>query len=159
MNRLDNLSQTYTQAPWRRQLQIVGLFLLFVVSVSLVAGVYLSVSAKAAAVGRDIQEKNELLDAYDREIEDMQSRLAAILSTEEMEARALRMGFRPIQPEQIVYANVPGYAEQTRVVLATKTPRSVVGARVMPSEYTESLFSWVKRQIVSKNLVLSGVTP
>ena len=84
MNRLENLAQTHSQAPWRKQMQIVGLFLLFVVSVSLVAGVYLSVSAEAAAVGRDIQEKNELLDAYDREIEDMQSRLAAILSTEEM---------------------------------------------------------------------------
>jgi cell division protein FtsL len=159
MNRLENLAQNHTQAPWRKQLQIVGLFLLFVVGVSLVAGIYLSVSAKAAAVGRDIQDKNELLDAYDREIEDMQSRLAAILSTEEMEARALKLGFQVIDPEQVVYANIPGYADQSRVVLAAKTPRSVVGARIMPVEYTESLFSWIKRQVVSQNLVLSGVTP
>jgi cell division protein FtsL len=159
MNRLDNLSQAHTQAPWRKQAQFVGLFLLFVVGVSVVAGVYLSVSAKAAKVGRDIQDKNDLLDAYDRENEDMQSRLAAILSTEEMEARAFKMGFRPIDAEQIVYSNIPGYVEQDRVVLASETPRAVVGARVMPPEYTESLFSWIKRQFVSQNLVLSGVTP
>lgn len=159
MNRIDNFTQTHAQAPWRKQLQIVGLFLLFVVGVSLVAGIYLSVSARAAAVGRDIQDKNELLDAYDREIEDMQSRLAAILSTEEMEARALKMGFQSIQPDQIVYSTIPGYVEQHRVVLAAKSPRSVVGARVMPPEYTESLFSWMKRRFLSESLVLSGVTP
>ena len=158
MNRIDYLAQTHTQAPWRKQLQVVGLFLLFVVGVSLVAGIYLSVSAKAAAIGRDIQEKNVLLDAYDREIEDMRSRLAAILSTEEMEARAYKMGFRPIQPDQIVYARIPGYSEP-QVVLAAKTPRSVVGARVMPQEYTESLFLWIKRQFSNQNLVLSGVNP
>ena len=49
MNHLENLAQSYSQAPWRKQLQLIGLFSLFLVSVALVAGIYLSRKEHAKA--------------------------------------------------------------------------------------------------------------
>lgn len=140
-------------------MQLIGLFLLFLVAFSVVAGVYLSVSAKAAAVGRDIQAKQKLIETYDREIEDRESRLAEILSSKEMEDRARRLGFQPIQPDQIVYMKVPGYAEDPVVVLAPSTPPSLASAPMVPPQYTESLFTWIDRKLSSNSMVFSGALP
>ncbi len=41
MDGVRQLTQAYSQAPWRKQLQILGLFLLVVVLAALVAGIYL----------------------------------------------------------------------------------------------------------------------
>lgn len=147
MNHLENLAQTYAQAPWRRQLQIIGLFLLVLVSIALVAGVYLNVSAKASAVGREIQEMQGDIEVLDREIEDLQSHLATILSSSEMEARALKMGFAPRPAEQTVYLNIPGYVARQPLVLAPNSSRTIVGAPVLPVQYTESLFDWARRRL------------
>lgn len=158
MDRLETLAQTYTQAPWRRQLQIIGLFSLFLTLIGLVAGIYLSVSAKAAVAGRDIQEKQAKIEAIDRDIEDSASRLATILSADEMEARALKMGFRPIEPDQVVYMKIPGYTERDSLLLAPDSPPQVVGAPVTPPEYTESIFTWMRRTIAADVFkVLGGV--
>jgi cell division protein FtsL len=158
MNHLENLAQTYAQAPWRRQLQIIGLFSLVLVSIALVAGIYLNVSAKAAAVGRDIQDMQAEIEELDREIEDLQSHLATILSSSEMEARALKMGFAPLPAEQTVYLHIPGYAARQPVVLAPNSQRTIVGAAVLPAQYTESLFDWARRRLSNlPTLLLSEV--
>lgn len=157
MNHLESFAQTYAQAPWRRQLQIIGLFSLVLVSIALVAGIYLNVSAKAAAVGRDIQAKQTEIETLDREIEDLQSQLATVLSSTEMEARALKMGFAPIPTEQTVYLMIPGYAARQPVVLAPNSQRTLVSASVLPEQYTESLFDWARRRLSSIPLSLSEV--
>ena len=72
MDRLEDFAQAYSQAPWRKQLQIIGLFSLILVFGALVAGIYLNVSARAATAGRDIQSKQEEIEALDLEIEDLQ---------------------------------------------------------------------------------------
>ena len=38
MERVERYSQAYSQAPWRKQVQLLGLFLLIVVFMALVAG-------------------------------------------------------------------------------------------------------------------------
>jgi len=147
MDRFEKFAQNYNQAPWRRQLQLIGLFLLFLTGIGLVAGGYLSVRARAALVGRDIQNKQAQIEIVERDIEDSASRLAGILSASEMESRALKMGVRPLQPEQVVYLKIPGYTERDGVYLAPASPPQVVGAPVTPPEYTESVFVWMRRTI------------
>jgi hypothetical protein len=143
MDQLENITRAYSQAPWRKQWQIIGLVSLILVLIAMIAGVYLSISAQATAVGRDIQSMQATTIAVDRENEDLQSHLAQILSSSEMESRARSLGFVPVPPDQIVYLNVPGYEERQPVILAPSTDRSVVGARYMPPEYTESIFEWL----------------
>jgi cell division protein FtsB len=143
MDQLENITRAYSQAPWRKQWQIIGLVSLVLVLIAMIAGVYLSISAQATAVGRDIQSMQSTTIAVDRENEDLQSQLALILSSSQMEERARSLGFVPVPPEQIVYLNVPGYEERHAVILAPSNERNVVGARYMPPEYTESIFEWL----------------
>jgi len=152
MNRLESITQTYTQAPWRKQMQLVGLLSLVLVVAALVAGVYLNVSAQAAAVGRDIQSMQAHIEVLDREIEDLQSELALVSSADEMESRALASGFSPAQVDQVVYLAIPGYVERQPVMMAPYSGRSVTGAPVLPGTYTESLFDWLKRQLKELSL-------
>ncbi|MDI6695435.1 MAG: hypothetical protein QME21_10340 [Anaerolineales bacterium] len=159
MEQLEYLAKSYTQAPWRRQLQLIGLFSLFLVLAALVAGIYLNVSAKTAIIGRDIQAKQRMLESLDRDIEDRTARLASILSVAEMEARARKLGFEQVQPEQIVYLKLPGYIERSSVILAPYAQKTVVSAPMIPAEYTESLFTWLRRQASFTMLRLSEAKP
>jgi len=147
MERLENLAKTYSQAPWRKQLQIIGLFFSTLVFLALVAGIYLNVSARAATTGREIQELQRTSEEVIREIEDLRSRLAIVRSSSEMEARASEMGFECVESDQMVYLKVPGYGEKQAPSLAPYSERSIVNAPSIPPEYTESLFSWIKRQV------------
>jgi hypothetical protein len=157
MERIGNLAQNYSQAPWRRQLQIIGLFSLILVFIALVAGIYLNISARAAAVGREIQGMQSSIETLDREIEDAQSRLAIIMSSSEMEARARNLGFEPVDTEQVMYLVVQGYVERQPVIMAPVTTRQVVSAPIIPAEYTESLFSWLKRKSARLSFLITEV--
>lgn len=149
MEQFENLTRNYSQAPWRKQLQVIALFLLIVVLIALVAGVYLNISARGTAVGRDIQSMQSEITRFDREMEDLQSELARILSSSQMDIRADNLGFVEVPPDQIVYVNVPGYVERQSVVLAPSSERTVVRAVAIPPEYTESIFEWLARQAVN----------
>jgi cell division protein FtsL len=157
MNHLETFAQTYAQAPWRKQLQFIGLFSLVLVSIALVAGIYLNVSAKASAVGRDIQSMQSEIDVLDRDIEDLQSQLATVLSFSEMEARAHKLGFELVSEEQTVYLNIPGYTTRPPVTLAPNSQRTLRSAPVLPAQYTESLFDWAKRNLRSISISVSEV--
>jgi cell division protein FtsL len=148
MYQIEKISQTYSQAPWRKQLQIIGLFLLGLVFMALVAGIYLDVSARASAVGREIQAMQKEIETLDRNIEDLQSQLAFILSAGEMDKRVNDLGFKPIEADQIVYLSVPGYSGRSATALAPYSKQPIRSAYYLPPEFTESLFAWLERQVV-----------
>ncbi len=159
MDQLENITRAYSQAPWRKQWQIIGLVSLILVLIAMIAGVYLNISAQATAVGRDIQSMQATTVAVQRENQDLQSHLALILSSSDMESRARSLGFVPVPPDQIVYLNVPGYAERQSIILAPSNDRAVVGARYMPPEYTESIFEWLSSRIREWYASMSEVQP
>jgi hypothetical protein len=158
MDRLETLAQTYNQAPWRNQLRIIGLFSLILVLIALVAGIYLTVSARSAAVGRSIQKSQRDLSRLDREIEDLQSQLAIILSSREMQLRAEYLGYQPIISEQIVYLDIPGYTARQTAQLAPASQRNPPPAPVMPPQYTESLLVWLRRT-ADRSYQMIGLEP
>jgi cell division protein FtsL len=145
---MDKFTQTYSQAPWRKQLQFIGLFSLILIFVALIAGIYLSVSARAATVGRNIQVMQRDIEKLDMEIENLQSQLALIESMDEMEKRADELGFKLVQVDEILYLKIDGYVEPQPVVLAPYERAKVTGARALPARFTEDLFTWIKRQVV-----------
>jgi hypothetical protein len=146
MEQVERLSQAYSQAPWRKQLQIVGLFLLVVVFIALIASVYLNVSARSAAAGREIQRVQSRLLRDEQQISDLQAQLGALYSASEMEKRAIALGFEPLQPDEIMFIPVQGYAARQPARLAPAYQAQVVIAPVLPAEYTESLFVWLQKQ-------------
>ena len=151
MDRVQNLTQAYSQAPWRKQLQIIGLFLLFLVFVALIAGIYLNVTARAATIGRDIQSMQSDMTDQEQVNADLQSQLALITSSSQMEKRARAVGFETVEIDQSEYVMVPGYVNRQAIILAPAPSPIVSGAPVIPPEYTESLFDWLHRQLLSSS--------
>jgi cell division protein FtsL len=157
MDRVQNLTQAYSQAPWRKQLQVVVVFLVVVVFVAIVDGVYLNITARAAAVGREIQRMQNDIDQLQRDNADLESKLAFITSAEQMQKRAEDLGFKPRQTDDTVYLMVNGYVERQPVILAPAPAPITKGAPLVPPEYTESLFDWLQREVVSSSLQFIGV--
>lgn len=158
MDRVNSFTQAYSQAPWRKQMQIVGLFLLVLVFGALVAGIYLSVTARAAAIGREIQGLQNDVLAIKQENENLRGQLAQISSAAEMEARAQAMGFQRVNVDETLYLRVPGYTGRPSVVLAPVTREALTSAPVLPAEYTESLFDWLGRQVLQSSFLLVEVS-
>ena len=55
MDNVTQIVQKVRQAPWRVQRQWIGLFLLGLVVMAMVAGIYLNVTVRATLAGREIQ--------------------------------------------------------------------------------------------------------
>ncbi len=147
MERVKKITQAYSQTPWRKQVQGVGLFLAILVLGLVIAIIYVDVSAEAATVGRDIQDMQREVDDLERSIADKQAKLGYITSAVEMEKRALELGFKPVSPGQVLYLVVPGYAGRAEAVLAPPSIPSPVQTVALAPEYSISLVDWLKQQL------------
>jgi cell division protein FtsL len=151
---MENVSQIVhkiRQAHWRVQRQWIGLFLLGLVAVSMVAGIYLNITVRATLAGREVQLLQPTLSSKLQKNSDLETQLAALTSVEAMQKRAEPLGFQPANPEDITYVVVPGYAPETAVNLSQTTPtsQSPSAQSVLLPEYTESLFDWIARTLAS----------
>jgi cell division protein FtsL len=147
MNRVQSLTQAYSQAPWRKQLQWIGLFMLVLILAAIVAGIYLSVSAEASSNGRAIQAMYAHIDRMEREIEDQKTQLALLTSNDEMAKRAEALGFLPVKKDEVLYIVVPGYKRSDQPILGSPPGSAVPGAAMLSPEYTQSLFEWLRERI------------
>ncbi len=147
MNRGQRLIQAYRQAPWRRQVQWIGLFLAVVIFASVVAGVYLSVTARAAAYGRKIQDARYDMEIIEKEIENLETELAGLTSVEEMEARAEALGYRLIQKNQMIHLTVAGYGGRPLANQSVVTEESAPENATLPPEFTLSLIEWFQMTV------------
>ena len=159
MERVERLSQAYYQAPWRRQLQILGLFLLVVVFIALIASIYLTVTAKAGAVGREVQLRQSEMRVFEEQIADMKGQLGILYAGRAMEQRARSMGFESVDPDNTIYIVVPGYEGRQPANMAPPYKQQVIGAPTLPGEYTESLFLWLQKTFNKSVFPLFEVRP
>jgi cell division protein FtsL len=136
----------YKQAPWRVQRQYVGAFLLMVISASMIAALYLTVTARAAVAGRGIQELRIEITSIQRANADLETQLADLTSTSVMQQRALQLGYRPVKPGELDYLPVPGFvAPEPALLLAAQDVAQP--ERILPPEYTQSLIEWFDERI------------
>jgi hypothetical protein len=177
MQHLNTLTQAYSQTPWRKQLQLVGAFLLALVTVWLIAALYLDVTTRAATIGREIQEmqirsgaltvNSELQTETDRlsieELEqiiaDLQTQLAYLTSERVMEARAIDLGFQPLDAEQIVYVKVPGYIPRQAATLAPPPGPAAPSVPVYNLTVPQSLGAWLQDQAAAAYELVKGAQP
>jgi len=138
----------YKQAPWRVQRQYVGAFLLVVIVSAMVAALYLQVTAGAARAGREIQEMRFEITTIQRANADLETQLANLTSTTEMERRALELGFRPVKPGELDYVAVPGFvAPEPAILLAAEDVTEY--SLPLPAEYSQSLIEWFDERVKS----------
>lgn len=112
----------------------------------MVAALYLDVTARAAVAGREIQELRFEIIAIQRENADMETRLAKLTSTAEMERRALRLGYRPVTPGELDYVAVPGFVAPEPEILRAAQDVTMPQPS-LPFEYSQSLLEWFDEQI------------
>jgi cell division protein FtsB len=135
--------QAMRQAPWRKQFQLLGLFAGGVVFIAIIAGVYLNVTSRAATLGRQIQTMQVTARNLERDIEDLETRLAYVTSREIMAERAEKLGFQPVVAENIIYLQVAGYGGRPNVKLAPATDPESIPVQ-LPKAYTQSLIEWMQ---------------
>jgi hypothetical protein len=140
--RKQNLIQAYQQAPWRAQLQYIGIFLSGLVIIALVAGVYLYISAQTASAGARIQILDENKIDLRRRIADMEAQLASLQASDVMAQRAAALGYEPIDPQNVMYMDMPGYPGRQSIHLAPEKPQESSSFVMIKSSYTESLWEW-----------------
>jgi cell division protein FtsL len=138
----------YKQAPWRVQRQYVGAFLLAVIGTSMIAALYLQVTAGAARAGREIQEMRFEITTTQRTNADLETQLANLTSTTEMERRALEMGYRPVKPGELDYVAVPGFVAPEPAILLDAEDVTEY-SQALPAEYTQSLIEWFDERVKS----------
>lgn len=143
----NRLLQAYRQAPWRIQLQWIGLFLLGLVLVAAVTGLYLNISAQAATAGRKIQYLESEISDINNRISELTTDLAVAKSSDNMASRAEEMGFQVIDPNQAVYLEIPGYDPNADLVLAPPRVNTISDTPIVRSSYKTSLWEWFVKQI------------
>jgi hypothetical protein len=154
-----NFVHAYKQAPWRIQRQWIGTFLLTVLGFAMVAALYLDVTAQAAISGRTIQNVSAAMIAVKQNNADLETQLAQLTSNSVMEQRAKALGYVPVDPSQIEYVIVPGYAVAKPAILSA-APALKPSALSVPSEYTESLIDWFSQRLnPGPTMSMSGLTP
>jgi cell division protein FtsL len=159
MDNVQRFTHAYSQAPWRKQLQLIGLFMLGVIVVALIAGIYLNVTARTATIGRNIQSLRFDIKEQELNIADLESQLALITSNREMQARAEELGFTQVDSDEIFFIVVPGYSGRQADRIASQEVRPLPQSRSLSLNYTQSLFDWVRERVFEPAAPLSEVRP
>jgi hypothetical protein len=136
----------HRQAPWRVQRQWVAAFLLFVIGAAMIAALYLDVTARTALAGREIQETRFAITTIQRTNADLETQLAKLTSTAEMERRAVALGYRPVQPGELDYVSVPGFVAPEPALLKAAVDVTTL-EQTLPAEYSQSLVEWFDEEI------------
>jgi cell division protein FtsL len=145
------INQAFPQAPWRSQIQLLGLFLLFLVAVAVVAVFYLNVTVRAVEAGRDIQIMQATISALEYENASLQTDLAFQYSYEVMSDRADRLGFELGSVEEKDFLVVEGYSGPgTPKLASTGRPVLTPDEARLPSEYFESVITWLQRVLADR---------
>ncbi len=142
-----NLVQAYKQAPWRTQIQWIGIFLLVLVGVAVVAGVYLMISGRAAAAGRRIQSLEAEISALEMEINDLKTQYAEVSSAKSLSQRAEALNMKMLDPLRALYIEVPGYIPPSQPALAPPPAIEDISTPVLLPEFTASLWDWLRLQV------------
>lgn len=157
----NELMQAYKQAPWRKQLQFVGVFMLIVVGVAAIAGLYLFISGRSAATGRRIQNLESEITAIQRKNNDLQTELGEILSSRSMKERVDKTGMRPLNVDEALYLEVPGYVPQSGPVLAPPPRVEEERSPILLPEFTNTFLDWITEKLQAEPQPVSPteVTP
>ncbi|HNT55594.1 MAG TPA: hypothetical protein PKG95_12825 [Anaerolineaceae bacterium] len=149
-----NLIQAYRQAPWRTQIQWIGLFLLGLVGIVLMTGLWLSITAQATAAGVEIQNLEYEREDIQRKIADLKTQYAYLTSAAVMEERAAALGYIRADMKQAVYVIVPGYTGRQPEILALPITFEADKVDIIKPVYTQSLWDILFRTQFRQGIVL-----
>ncbi len=133
------LLRAFRQAPWRTQTQAVAAWSVTLLIALVVGGLYLTVAARAAAAGRDLQALEARKVALIQENDLLRAQLAQLRAVTRLADRARQLGLTPARPDQIEYLRVEHFP---RDVVVTPPPRAEV-AELLPETTLAQLEIWL----------------
>lgn len=134
--------QAYKQAPWRRQIQSIGLSLLPVVAIAIFISLYLITSAQAAAAGLHIMNLHYDEEEILRTIANQRTQLAWITSYSQMQKRAEILGYEVASESNVHFIMIEGYQGQNTVLIAPPPGFENESASFVNELYNQSLSNW-----------------
>jgi cell division protein FtsL len=145
------LMQAYQQAPWRTQIQRIAIFMLVLITTGVIAGLYLSVSARAATAAIQIREFESTRDTLKEANSNLEAELAVVSSYENLKQRAQDLGYQPVDPYSIQYLVISEYPGRQPAMIAP--PPSILRPAIplLQTSYTQSLWDWLL-----ENMTASG---
>jgi hypothetical protein len=146
MNKQNPFNQAYQKTPWRSQTQLLVPIALILVVVSVIAVFFLNVTASAASKGREIQVMQATIYSLELENAAYQDDLGNLTSLETLRKRADRLGYVEGSPDETEFLVVQGYTGPMTPKLASKERPEIKSLPELPDEYTESVFTWLKKK-------------
>ncbi len=149
----------YQQAPWRRQLQSIGLSLLPIITIALVVSLYLAISAQAAAAGLEIMDMHYQEEEILRSITNQRTQLAQMTSYTEMYKRAEKISLEKASPDSFHFIVIPGYQGPEAALLADPPGSSSERLPVINEFYQQSLWDWMLETLMISSPATDGGRP
>ncbi len=159
MENISQFTQAYSQAPWRKQLQVIGVFLSVLIIMLMAASVFVSITARTATLGRDIQRYRLKNEDLEYQIANLQSELAALTSASVMKVRAIEMGFQPATTDKITYIQVVGYTGKPKAEIAVPAQSVVSAAPVILPAFTQSWVDWLAEEFQNPMVSVADIRP
>jgi hypothetical protein len=135
------------------------MFLLILIGIVLIAGLYLSISAQAATAGLDIQDLQVQKDETIRRTADLRNQLAYLTSDTVMEKRAKDLGYKLNRVDEPTYLIIPQYSGREVINLAPPPGLDMIPSPLLRPAYTQSLWEWLFQGVLSYTDPSLGVTP
>jgi cell division protein FtsL len=134
--------QAFQQAPWRLQLQKIGLVMVSLISFALIAGIYLNISANTYVSGVNVQKMETLRETLQRENSDLEAQNAKLLSATRMKAYSNEIGFVEPDPNAFIYIVIQNYSgRQMKVPIPKLNPENK--SLMIKPEYKQSLWEYL----------------
>jgi cell division protein FtsB len=149
------LVQAYNQAPWRIATQRGVLFLIVAILGASILWVMVSVTVQAASAGLEIQRMEDEREELQRQIAGLRTGIANQTSAAIMKERADKLGFQPVNPEDVTYLVVPGFEGREPIIHAPPVAAVNEPTMIKPS-YTQSLWEWLFQGILDVGKPSSG---
>lgn len=151
-----SLKQAYRQTPWRLQLQAIGLSLLPIVFLALLGIIYLVISAEAAGAGLEIMRLHSEEEEILRVSANYRTQLAWLTTYSQMQKRAEKLGYAPVDPKEVIFIKVPGYTGRPAQLLAPPPGSTGTRASQINQNYQQSLWDWFYEAFLNPKIKISG---
>ncbi len=115
------------------------------IALIIIGGMYLAVNAERAKAGREVLVLQRQQAELQRLNAELTATLAELTSPELMNERALAIGFKPADPEDIEYVLIEGYVKPPPFIAPNPPASSDAGEGMLSPAYTETLGEWFLR--------------
>jgi hypothetical protein len=139
--------QAFQQAPWRVQIQRLGLIFIGLVIFGLTAGLYLSITANSYATGVEAQQYENRRDELQRDIANMRTQKALFITSSIVEKRSKDLKFEAPSQDKLIYLVVPGYTGRQLDIKTSPASQEIKHSLIKPA-FTQSLWEFLVQGIL-----------